>query len=231
METLSALILQWQNAVFTAAIAFCIFYLFMYMAGVAGHDADVDADHDIDHDVDHDISHDTDHDAEIDQPGITDNILSFLCIGRCPLSIVLMTLGISWGFVGLCANGIFSKAKVIPPGIYFWFSAGIATVFGLAFTRLVASTLAKYMPTKETSVVSKEGLIGSMGESSTVIDNDGGRARVRDQFGTLHNIYCRTGGNDSFIPENKEIIVTQYIIGEGVFLVKKRPTLADIQII
>ena len=123
MDLLKSLVFDWQNAIFTAAIVFWLIYLFFVMHSSVsdteiGPDISHDMDHDIDHDIDHDMDPDLDHDADHDvdhafstQHPILDNVLSFLGVGRCPLSIILMVFGISWGFIGLCANSIFSRLQ------------------------------------------------------------------------------------------------------------------------
>jgi len=236
---MKSLIFEWQNAVFSASIVFWLIYLLFVMNfGVSdtevgpdfSHDLDhdMDIDHDIDHDMDHDLDHDTDHDLDIHH-GVIHDALSFLGVGRCPLSIVLMVLGITWGFIGLCCNGIFSGLKFIPAGLYFWPSVFVATILGLICTRYVSLTVARLLPRTGSSAVSLSSLVGKHGEASFRIDVNSGRARVRDDHGTLHNIYCKTEKGDEPIPENGEIIVVQYIPEDKVFLVKRKPDIPGIQ--
>ncbi len=100
MDLFKSLIFECENAIFSAAIVFWVIYLFFVMnSGVSdtevGPDISHDMDHDIDHDVDHDFDHDADHDVEHGvgaHHGIIDNLLSFMGVGRCPLSIILMVL-------------------------------------------------------------------------------------------------------------------------------------------
>ena len=233
MELLKSLIFDWQNAVFSASIVFWLLYLFFVMqSGVSetevGPDFSHELDHDFDHDVDHDMDHDADHDIGVGH-GVIDNVLSFLGVGRCPLSIILMVFGITWGFIGLCCNGIFSSIRFIPAGLYFWPSLFAATILGLFITRYTSLTIARVLPKQASSAVSLTSLVGKYGETSVRISVTGGRARVRDQHGTLHNIYCRVADGEEKIPANEQIIVLQYLPPEKVFIVKEKPTLPKVQ--
>lgn len=236
MDLLKSLIVDWQNAVFSASIIFWVIYLFFVMqSGVSESEVGPDFSHDPDHDVgvDHDMNHDFDHDADVDMGaghhGTMENLLSFLGVGRCPLSIILMTFGIIWGFIGLCCNGVFSSLIFIPAGLYFWPSLFVATFLGLIATRFVSLRVAKWLPRQGSSVVSLNRLVGRTGETSVMVDARSGRARVLDEHGTLHNIYCMTGRDDEPIPENKQIIVLQYIPTENVFVVQEKPVLPELQ--
>ncbi len=95
-------------------------------------------------------------------------------------------------------------------------------------TRFVAIGVSKIMPRQETTAVKVSSLVGKRGESSVMIDSKGGRAKVRDEHGSLHNIYCKTQ-DDEQISVNEEIIVLQYIKPEKAFIVKKAPNLTDVQ--
>lgn len=224
MDFLKSLIFEWQNAVFAAAIVFWTLYIFVEAINPG---AGSDASHDMDHDVDHDTDHDHDHDSETSGlTGALNNILGFFGIGKCPLGIILMTLGISWGFFGLCSNGILASLRIIPPFLYFWVSLVVATVAGLIFTRLVASRVAKLMPKSGTTAVGLEKLVGRSGEATVEVDEQSGRARVRDEFGTLHNVYCRIEAGDESIRAGEQLLLLQYFPTDKIFLAKKRPVMS-----
>ncbi|MDL1964411.1 MAG: YqiJ family protein [Deltaproteobacteria bacterium] len=225
MELLKSLIFDWQNAVFSASIVFWLVYLFFVMqSGVSETEVGPDFSHDLDHDIDHDV----DHDIDVGH-GVIDNVLGFLGVGRCPLSIILLVFGNTWGFIGLCCNGIFSSISFIPAGFYFWPSLFVATILGLFITRYTSLTVAKVLPKQASSAVSLTSLVGKHGEASVQISATGGRAKVRDQHGTLHNIYCRVAEGEKPVHENEEIIVLQYLQAEKVFIVQKKPTLPEVK--
>ena len=221
MELAKSLVLDWYNVVFTASIVFWLIYLFMTAIGGStsdhmdvSHDADPDF-HDLNHDVHHEIGH---------GHSLTSNLLSFLGVGKCPISIILMLLGISFGFIGLVCNGFFSAFK-IPVILYFWFSFGIALIAAVAFTRACSTVIARYMPKKGTTALDDLScLVGLHGETSTIVDKDGGRIRVQDQYGSMHNLYCTMVEGDEPIPPNTEVLIVSRLV-DGRFQIKKLPTL------
>jgi membrane protein implicated in regulation of membrane protease activity len=221
MELAKSLVLDWYNVVFTASIVFWVLYLFITAIGGStsdhmdvSHDADPDF-HDISHDVHHEVGH---------GHSLTSNILSFLGVGKCPISIILMLLGVSFGFIGLVCNGFFSTFK-LPAILYFWVSAGIALIAAVAFTRACATLIGRYMPRKGSTAIEDLGcLVGLHGETSTIVDKDSGRVKVQDQYGSLHNIYCATVEGDDPIPPNTEVLIVSRLF-DGRFQVKKLSTL------
>lgn len=220
MELMKSLVCDWHNAVFTANIVFWIIYLFITLIGGSdgsdvSHDTDMDGHMFSGHDVHHDVSHDG-------HPNLTSNFLNFLGIGRCPMSIVFMIMGISFGFTGLVCNAVFSSLRIIPAGFYFLLSASIALIVSMIVTSTCSRIVAKIMPKKGTTAIELSSLVGRSGESSITIDNKSGRARVPDQYGTLHNIYCRTAGDDLPIPPNTEVLVL-FRDDENIFVVTKKP--------
>jgi hypothetical protein len=228
MEILKSFIFVWQNAVFSASLVFWLVYTFVQIM-IPTHDATGghDADHDISggHDHDHDADHDHDHDHEVQSINPIQGLLSFLGVGRCPLSIIAMTFGMSWGFYGLCLNGFFSKAKFIPAEMYFWWSLIGATILGLLTVRLVAMRVAIWMPRQCSYASRVEDLVGLTGEVTIGVDTRGGRAKVTDRFGSVLNIDCMTRPGEPEIPVGVQIILAQYLPDEKYFLVVEKPQL------
>lgn len=229
MDLLKSLIFEWQNAVFVAPIVFWLIYLFCSLDSL-GHETDADLTHEHDFEHDHDVDqgdggHEVqDHSSDVSS-GMFKSALSFLGIGRCPMSIVLMTFGISWGFIGLVSNQIFTKLY-LPSPIYFWFSVVAATILGSLFTRTISFRVAKWLPKNETTAVGLDSLVGNRGFASVPIDTSYGRARVQDKYGDYHNIDCRISREFSEeIQAGEEIIVLQYLFSDKTFIVGRKPTL------
>ncbi len=220
MDALKSLVFEWYNAVFVIPVTFWIIYMFVMMAGGIG------VDYGVDHDLDHDLDHD--HDFGGGHHGLFFDLLSFLGVGRCPLSIGMMVFGMVWGFVGLGFNGFFSNLKLLPPGLHFWASFAIATIISMFVTRFIALNIAKIMPKEGSTAISVENLVGRSGQASVEIDSVSGRAKVRDEHGALHNINCKTDEGDEPVSENSEIMVLAYIEEEKMFIVKQKPTIGDI---
>lgn len=214
MEYAKSLILEWQNAIFTASIIFWMIYLFISLIGGGGSEH-IDVGHGVDKDMD------VHHGLSSSHDGDGFNLLSYLGIGRCPISIVLMLLGVSWGFTGLVCNGIFDATKIIPPILYFWVSAFMSLLVALPFTSYSSRLIAKIMPRKGTTAIELDSLVGRTGESSVTIDSKSGRTRVLDVYGSQHNIYCKTSLEDSEIPPNTKVLILSRMSGNGMFVVKK----------
>jgi hypothetical protein len=226
-----SLIFEWPNAIFTAAIVFWTIYLFIQMISPTGEDISMEHEVDIDHDLDsdHDVDHDADHDSEAESgssEGLISNFVSFLGVGKCPLGIILMVFGISWGFIGLMSNYVFSSLVIIPGIIYFWPSLATATILGLGFTRFISLRVAKWLPKEGSSAVRVGNLIGKTGTASVEIDSSSGRVRVRDDFGAIHNVYCRTEANEKTISEGESVILLQYLSEATMFIVRRKPDIA-----
>src|SRR5438309_3909871 len=115
-------ILGWWNLIFLVRFGLALAYLGVYtLSGWTFGDADVDADAhvdadvdvhidadvgahvDVDHDIDHDVDHDADHDTQAETPGSAQPssiliALSWIGLGKVPVSILLMVLAMTWGF-------------------------------------------------------------------------------------------------------------------------------------
>jgi hypothetical protein len=227
-----SMIFDWPNAIFAASIVFWTIYLFIQMISPTGEDISMEHEVDIDHDLDfgHDVGHDHDHDSEAESgtgDSLISSFMSFLGVGKCPLGIILMVFGISWGFIGLVSNYVFSSLIIIPKIIYFWPSVATATILGLGFTRFVSVRVAKWLPKEGSSAVKIENLIGKTGTASVEIDALSGRARVRDDFGAIHNVYCRTEASEKAIPESESVILLQYLPEATMFVVRRKPNISE----
>ena len=184
--------------------------------GDAAHDVDHDVDHHVNHDVVHDVDHDADADAEVDAGADTDleidsdadagadmdshgpgsdvplhlAAMSFVGIGRVPLSVLLMVLLMSWGATGFVVNQIVlerfragaSAAAVSIP---------VAALTALAFTRVVVRVIDRWLPLNETSARRRHELLGRAGEAIFPIGKQFGLAAVRDDRGELYQVPCQ----------------------------------------
>jgi hypothetical protein len=94
-----ATLLEWWNLVFLLPFALAVVYYLVLATGTVALDHEHDADHDHEG-VEHAIG---------SEQGPTSSLLhalSFLGIGRAPLSIVLTTFCLVWGFVGYASNQV-----------------------------------------------------------------------------------------------------------------------------
>lgn len=224
-----------QNAFFMGAIVIAAVYCVCsavfgsdHEASDVGHDHDMDCGHDVDHDFDmgHDVDHDADH-GDIHGHGFVNSALNWVGVGRCPLSVILTILLISFGFIGLCGNGLFSK--VLPLSVAFFPSLAMATVLSLFLTRAASRPLAKLVPKTESNTVTLASLVESIGTASVSIDEKYGRVRLYDKFGALHNVDCRVQRGKSLINEGEEVLLLTFIKNEKMFIVAPAPKLPQKQ--
>ncbi len=197
-------------------------------------DADLDADHDLDHDLhaDADTDHDTDHDAEAEdgqtvatQPArlgsstgdqITSfdapfylKTLSWLGLGRVPMSIVLMVLMLSWGAIGFIVNRLLEG--FLPSGaLALVGSIPLAGLGSAGLTRLVVRGMGRWLPTSETNAEPWEKLVGCAGEALYDIDHGFGLATVRNRRGDLFQVPVRVYEHKSPLPKGARVLLVDY---------------------
>jgi len=205
-------LLQWWNLIFVLPFAGALFYVLMLCVGVfpGDHGADLDADADVG------IGHGLDHVHDL-EPGLLGRALSFLGIGRVPLSIIVISFCFLWGFLGFASNTLLKS--ILPSFFFVWASMAVALVFSIALTRGLANLLAKVMPATETYAVSLEQLTGKWGESVTKIDETFGQAQVADDSGTLHTVQCLVEGGKEPIPRGAQVLLLYFDKQRGLFLV------------
>lgn len=197
--------------------------------GDAGHDLNLDHDigHDLGHDVGHDMGHDAGHDVGHDvshetgehgdhsageanhQGGLTLlRIPTLLGIGKVPMALILMSLSVVWGFIGWTSNQLLSY--VVSPVVFVPISILLALVCAFVFTRYVALFFARLIPSVESYSVTDERLLGKTGEARYAISEAFGEALVRDRYGQLHQVSCRTLPGNETIPSGSKVVLYQY---------------------
>jgi len=230
-------LLNWWNLIFLLPFGLALLYLGLYtVSGItfgdgdldhdldADHDFDTDADHDLD--TDHDADADGDHDASVDHDadgGQTDHgsvsltALSWLGVGKVPVSIVLMVLLLTWGVVGFIANAAMEERGAAAALI----SIPIAAVVSILATHLVATMIARYLPLYETTARRKHALLGAVGEAIFPIDHKFGMVSVRDDMGDLYQIACRVEEPGEPIPKGAKVQLVAYNAKQGLFFVTR----------
>lgn len=198
-------------------------------------DADVDADHDLDadHDVDGDHDAGADHDADADQDADSDSdadtdqdtqtpihaaMLSWMGVGRVPVSIVLMVLLLTWGVTGFLTNA-FLQARGATAAIA---SVPLAALTSIIFTHLVVTAIVRYLPLYETTAKRRHALLGCIGEAILPIDQKFGMVGVRDATGDLYQVPCRAGESCDVIPKGTMVQLISYNVKQGLFCVRRQ---------
>ena len=152
----------------------------------------------IEHDVadtGHDFGHGVEHGCEA---GTFLRGLSFLGIGRVPVSIIVVSFCFIWGFSGWASNRMLDE--ILPATLFFWPSLVIALLASVFVTRILATGISKIMPATETYAVSEGQLTGRIAEAVTNIDDSFGQAQVHDDSGFLHTISSRVKPGEKKFP-------------------------------
>jgi hypothetical protein len=219
-------ILGWWNLVFIAPFFVAMVYLGLYAltgigdgdadgdahadAGAHGDvDADADAELDADADVDAEGDADHDHDAEHVGGSYFSAALSWLGVGRVPVSLLMIVMLLTWGCAGFVTNAILHQRAADGWPMARW-SIPIALLCAVMVTRGVSAMIIRYLPLNETYVRRRSELVGRTGEAILPIDHTFGLVAVRDDSGDLYQLACRVGENVSPIEKGARVRLVAY---------------------
>lgn len=223
------------NLPFTLMLGVCVLLAALQLVGLGG-DGDADADLDADVDIDGDVDVDLDADADLDVDGDIDadadtdideipgalSVLAFLGVGKAPLLVILLILLGSMGVLGWTFNNILQTLLGGYPSWGLWAVFPITIVVGSLVSSRTARLIGRALPPVSTTATSAVGLLGKRGTViSPRIDGKYGLVRVRDQGGTLINVFAITQDNEP-INSKSEVALIDYDAE------KKRYTVAPI---
>lgn len=214
-------LVAWYNLVFEVPFCMALAMLLLQATGLL-HFGDGDADTDVaEHDATHlDDADGQDQGGEAEESSMWGRTLDLLGVGRVPLSIGLMTWCFLFGFIGWLGNQVFSGVGI--PFITFWISLLAAFLGAFAGTALLTRLLVRYLPGTETyRIKSVDELSGLVAEAIYPITVTSGWARVRDQFGALHEVQVRTTADQERIPTGTRVVLMQYDVELRVFSCEK----------
>ena len=188
-------------------------------------DADADADADADHDVaaEHDADADNDAESEATSTGGASAIwaaLSFLGVGKVPISIILMLLLLSWGAIGFGVNRV-AMSNVAQAWMVAMYSLPLAAIGSLLITSGTSRAINRFMPLNVTTAKRRHELLGSTGRAVYQIDSKWGMVSVRDtDSGDLFDVPCRLERSTT-TPINKDeaVKLVAYSAKEGMYYV------------
>lgn len=154
-------------------------------------DLDADADFEMDAELGGDGAP-----LDIDGPDMPDmptagplsQLLSWLCVGKVPVLILLAAFLLGFGLTGLVVQETVQNLI----GIYLWPILVVVPAFmaALPTTRYLGLSIAKMMPKEETDAVSRNSFVGAV---ATIIRGEAEKgkpaeAKLRDVNGTTHYI-------------------------------------------
>jgi len=210
LSDLTSFLFAWYNLPFTILLIACIVLAIFQLMGLGGdhdsegeagvdhdadldHDADVDQDTDLDEDadVDHDIDHDVSHDTGADGGTSALNVLAFIGLGKAPLLVVLLILFGSIGILGWLFNSFLSRTFGTYPGIAFVAVLPISVAIGVLISSRSARFIGRALPPISTTATRAQALVGRRGTViSPFVDTEYGMAHLRDDGGTLLNVFA-----------------------------------------
>lgn len=141
--------------------------------------------------------------------GPLSQFLSWLCVGKVPVLILLAAFLLGFGLSGLIIQEV-SQGLL---GIYIWpiLVAIPALIVALPTTRYLGLSIAKIMPKEETDAVSRNAFIGAV---ATIIRGEAeqgkpAEAKLRDVNGTTHYILVEPDQTGLKFAQGNEVLLVK----------------------
>jgi membrane protein implicated in regulation of membrane protease activity len=147
-------------------------------------------------------------------------LLGFFGLGRAPLTIVIGSLMIGWGFFGLAVTEFLHRTLHLPALLSLGPSLGAAAVGSLMMAKLFGELAARLMPSDESTAISREGLLGLTGKVVFPVSESRGRIHVYDAFRTLHVEPSRVRPGEPAIASGTEVIIASIDPEQGYLIVE-----------
>jgi len=190
---------------------------------------DFGGDHDVDPDADHDVSHEAEgqsngnlvqreyagHAEHAGHVSGIGQLLSFLGVGKIPLSLALMTLLFTWGIFGFILNVMLVK-WLGASSLVGLISMPITLVVAMLLTGAFAALIAKVIPLADSKGQRREDLVGQTGDAIYDIDSTFGMASVRNASGDLFQVPCKAAEGNK-IPKGTRVVLFDYDRDQGYF--------------
>jgi membrane protein implicated in regulation of membrane protease activity len=221
----SDFIFSWWNLIFIAPFALALIYLAVYaVSGLTIGEIDAEHDLDVDHgvDVEHHIG--SDHHLGDDSTTTTGQssifaALTWLGLGRVPISLVGMVLLLSWGMIGFITN-VLAQPYMAEPWQTVMVSLPIALFGSIQITNWLTRLIGRYLPLHDTSARRRHALLGSAAEAIFAIDDKSGVVAVRDTNGNLFHVACRVGVGEPPLAKGSRVCLVSYRATDNVFFGK-----------
>ncbi|MEO1322645.1 MAG: YqiJ family protein [Pseudomonadota bacterium] len=141
--------------------------------------------------------------------GPLSQFLSWLCVGKVPVLILLAAFLLGFGLTGLTIQETVQGVL----GIYLWpiLVAVPALMVALPTTRYLGLSIAKIMPKEETDAVSRNAFIGAV---ATIIRGEAelgkpAEAKLRDVNGTTHYILVEPDQTGLKFEQGNEVLLVK----------------------
>lgn len=187
-------------------------------------DADVHAEAEADGDAHPAVDGEASGHASISGPAHTAPLymsaMSWLGLGKLPISMLLMVLFLTWGVIGFLIN--FALTPLVP---YDWMaslvSLPVAAICSTSLTRGLVRVMIRWMPMHETYARGRRELVGTSGEAIYDIDRTFGLVSVRDRRGDLFHVACRVYEDQPVLPKGTRVLLVDYNLLEEFYYVTK----------
>lgn len=146
------------------------------------------------------------HSAAGHEPGAAQQLLGFFGVGRAPITIVVGSLLLGWGFCGVVALELL-RPLLGAPALFLGPSLLAAGAGGLLCAKLFGELAARVMPEDESYAITREGLLGLTGKVIYEVTEGGGRVHIFDQFRTLHVASARVAAGEPPLAKGADVIV------------------------
>jgi hypothetical protein len=141
-------------------------------------------------------------------PSVGRQVLGWFGVGRAPVTLLLWSFWLGWGFAGFWSEQLLARSGASPV-LYVLPAMGVALVGGLLLAKGTAEVAARVMPREESTAIGREGLLGRIGEIVFPTTESAGRIHVYDDYGTLHDESCRVApGQPSLAKGTRAMVVS-----------------------
>ncbi|HEX2560372.1 YqiJ family protein [Phenylobacterium sp.] len=147
--------------------------------------------------------------ADFDIDPDTPSLLAWLNLGRLPMLMLLVVFLFAFGTVGLIAQRIVAALFGGPAPALLAVPAAVAAAFPL--TRIFSRLFARFVPTDETTAVSRDSLIGRVAVIVTGEAKPGSaaQARARDAHGQPHYVMVEPDEPEEILAEGETVIIVR----------------------
>jgi hypothetical protein len=144
---------------------------------------------------------------DFDGPDGDASLLQWLNVGRVPFLMLLVIFLLCFGVLGLMGQRLVA-ALLGGPGPW-WLAAPLALAAALPATGAASRTLARYLPTEETTAVDRDSLVGRLAVIVTgqAASGSPAQARARDVHGQPHYVMVEPDAPDETFDEGETVIL------------------------
>jgi hypothetical protein len=161
-------------------------------------------------------------DVDVGGFSVFEHALDFINVGRVPLTIIIATFLMFWGFTGYTVNGIIKNAIGSFPSVFILASCASALVVGIIATKFLSGVIARVFPQIETYSSTNESLLGQVAlVMSGQVTSKFGRAKVRDQYGNELTVFCKMSDGKEVPKRGDEVVLIEYDPSDNKFEVTK----------